>query len=210
MVIYNSQAWYIYSMDGALKQRTPVYKDNPLQEIRLRENKEHQFILRSSDPKDREMTFAVLNANIDNHFLFHSALAVTRDNRTVYASIEISDYDIACYTRSMRKFRWEYQRSFNNTDEVYSLTLSEDDTHLAATMANAFKVWDLRAKLSKEGKEVNMPLPQGTVKQEIFASIIFAFLSVIKFCKIYFCVSSNNQSNRNIFMLNCFRVAENS
>lgn len=159
-VVYNSKAWYIYLIDGTLKQRTPVYKDTPLQEIRLKESKEHQFILKGSDPNDRDMTFVVLNANIDDHFEFHSALAVTKNSKTVYACIEISDYDISIYARTQR-FRWEYQRSFNNTDEVYSLALSDDETHLAATVANGFKVWDLLAKLSKEGKEVNMTLPPG-------------------------------------------------
>lgn len=129
-------------------------------EIRLKESMEHEFILKSDDANDRERTFVVLNANIDDHFLFHTALAVTKDSRLVYACIEISDYDIAIYARTKR-FRWEYQRSFDNTDEVYSLCLSDDETHLAATIATGFKVWDLLAKLSKEGKEVNMALPPG-------------------------------------------------
>lgn len=140
-----------------------MYGETPLLQIRLKENREHQFILKSSDPNDREMTFVVLNANIDDHFTFHSALVVTRDNKIVYACIEISDYDIACYMRSLKKFRWEYQRSFNNEDEIYSLTLSDDETHLAATIANGFKVWDLKAKLSREGRETAMSLPQGTI-----------------------------------------------
>ena len=163
-MVYNSSAWYTYSIDGSLKSRTPVYQETPLLQIKLSENREHQFILKSSDPDDRELTFVVLNANIDDHFTFHSALAVTTDNRTVYACIEISDFDIACYMRSMKKFRWEYQRSFNNEVEVYSLTISDDDSHLAATIANGFKVWDLRAKLSREGNEVTMALPQGDSK----------------------------------------------
>lgn len=159
-VVYNSKAWYIYSIDGTLKKRTPVFIETPLAEIRLKESREHQFILKSSDPDDRDRTFVVLNANIDDHFEFHTALAVTRDGKKVYACIEISDFDIAIYVRSPR-FRWEYQRSFNNTDEVYSLCLSDDESHLAATVASGFKAWDLLAKLSKEGQEVNMALPTG-------------------------------------------------
>lgn len=158
--MYNARAWYIYSIDGTMKQRTPVYAETPLTDIRLKESKEHQFILKSSDPKDRSRTFVVLNANIDNHFEFHTALAVSKNGKMVYACIEISDYDIAIYKRTPR-FRWEYQRSFNNVDEVYSLSLSDDETHLAAAVASGFKVWDLQATLSKEGKEVNMLLPAG-------------------------------------------------
>lgn len=150
----------MYSIDGTLKQRTPVYQATPLMEIRLKQNKEHVFILESVDENDRDRTFVVLNANIDDHFQFHTALAVTKDSKTVYSCIELSDFDIAVYTRSPR-FCWEYQRSFNNTEEVYSLCLSDDETHLAATVAPGFKVWDLLAKLSKEGKEVVMSLPHG-------------------------------------------------
>ena len=159
-VVYNARAWYVYSIDGTLKQCTPVYAQTPLTEIRLQENKQHQFLLKRSDKRDRGRTFVVLNANIDKHFEFHTALAVSKDGKMVYACIEISDFDIAIYKRTPR-FRWEFQRSFINNDEVYSLRLSHDETHLAGAVPSGFKVWDLKAKLSKEGKAVNMLLPAG-------------------------------------------------
>ncbi len=114
-------------------------------------------VVRESPETPNDSGIVVDNAGdgLAEPFDFHSAIALTRDMKTLYACIALSDDAVACY--KLLSNQWKYNRTLgDNYDKLFGLALSPDENYLVATVAFAYKLWDLRTD-----KLLHLKLPAG-------------------------------------------------
>ena len=103
-------------------------------------------------------------------FDFHSAIAISKDQSYIYTCIAISDDAIAKYTRDGVK--WQYNRTLENSEKMFSLILSPDENYLVGTVSFGFRVWNL-----KNDRKVQLHLPDGArnvpYRKELWSQIVF-------------------------------------
>ena len=90
-------------------------------------------------------------------FCCHSAFAITRDNKTLYTCIDLSNCAVVCYTlESLMEKKWTYNRTIDceNECDILSLTLSYSGTYLAGAITKGFILWNLR-----NDNYINLDLP---------------------------------------------------
>ena len=167
-VAWTAVEYYIYTLDSQLQSRhkvdstigIPIFMefvdgdaDNADELLTVFKTQENKHIPEVETADDMALLF---HGPIEvKPFYYHSAMAMTKDRRTLYACIAISDDAVACYKRVENE--WKYDRTLgDNYDKLYALCLSEGDKYLAGVVALGFKVWDL----SKD-KLLELKLPDG-------------------------------------------------
>lgn len=157
VIVWNEKQWSLYTLTGKCMETENIPADKvPLSNVQLGDEaaKEKYFILKSGLQNDDDLALETKGIDIEP-FEFHSALVTTRDKRTLYSCIEISDHAVVVYKLDGKT--WRYDRTLGeNVDAVFSLKLSEDEKYLVATLALGYKLWDLKTDVVRQLK-----LPHG-------------------------------------------------
>lgn len=154
IAIWTSMYWYCYTVQGVLVSKHDTPLKMPLMSVEFCKDKKTYLICKSGTDRDSDMALEVQDNSIEP-FEFHSAIAINKDKTVLYACIEISDQAIAVYKREGKA--WRYDRTLENRDNIFSLTLSEDESYLVGTAALSYKLWNL-----KTDSVVQLKLPAGT------------------------------------------------
>ena len=150
IIVWTSKEWFLFDTNLQLLQNDSLAKDeNTVIHIDPTVNKDERLLIWKNDKpipgveSDDDMTLEFHNSDTED-FYFHSALTITKDRKTLYACIAISEEAVAVYKRS-EEGKWKYDKTLgSNYDKVFALRLSQDEAYLVGTVALAYKIWDLK------------------------------------------------------------------
>ncbi|XP_071108697.1 NACHT and WD repeat domain-containing protein 2-like [Haliotis cracherodii] len=170
IAIWIQRHWHLYTIEGKLVGRFESELKMRLLKVIFANDDKNYLILKSGTEDDHDMALEVQDRSIDP-FEFHSAIAITADKQILYTCIEISDNAVAVYKRE--ESVWKYDRTLGeNSDQVFALTLTEEENYLIATSALGYKLWDLKTDKVRELK-----LPAGTrnipTKNQLTSMVVF-------------------------------------
>ncbi|CAH1788936.1 unnamed protein product [Owenia fusiformis] len=171
VVMWTPKEWIAYTFEGDFVSRNKISGSWPIIQFNTGPDKgSHHVVRKTGSDSDSDLTVEIQNESTEP-FHFHSAIALTKDMRTMYCCIEISDDNIAVYKKDEND--WRYDRTLgDNMEKVFAMTLSPDQRYLVATVTSGYKVWD-----TNNDREVVMKLPQGIrnipAKNQITSLVVF-------------------------------------
>lgn len=165
-LIWSRKDWFLYAFDGRLMdsytldetQGTIVYMD-----LGKNADEEERYLIRRLDKTPEEedddddeikMILEISNGGSTDSFAFHSAIAISRNKRVLFACTTDGSNAISCHRR--RRTRWNYDQKLENSDVIYSLLVSDDDVFVVASVIFGFKRWN-----AVDSSLVPMRLPEG-------------------------------------------------
>ena len=155
VAMWTANEWFLYTIGGKFVSTFKTDLKMPLMSVEFANDGLTYLIVKSGAESDPDMALEVADKSVEP-FEFHSAIAIAKHKMTVYGCIAISDNAVAVYKRQENV--WKYDRTLgDNYDRVFSLTLSDDEGYLVATVALGFKLWNL-----KNDALVQLKLPPGT------------------------------------------------
>lgn len=173
LLIWSLRDWFLYAFDGTLldsccldkHQGTIVYMD-----LGRNEDEDERYLIRKLDETmedEVQMILDVTKNGSTEGFLFHSAIALSKNKRTLYACTMVGNNAISRFRRLETK--WIYDRTLENKDAIYSLLISPDDRHVVATVIFGYKRWEVATN-----SLVLMRLPVGVRNIPRFVQILTA------------------------------------
>ena len=142
LVVWTVQEWFFYTISGTYLSRHTIALNMPIISAEFGPDSRVYLVVKSGEADDTEMTLETSDNSIEA-FLFHSAIALTRDKQFMYTCIEISEEAVTVYKRDGDS--WTYDRTLGDKDvPIYALNLSEDENFLVGTIDLGYKLWNLK------------------------------------------------------------------
>lgn len=142
LVIWTMHEWFLYTINLTFLSRHTIEMNMPIISAEFGPDGKVYLVVKSGEADDTEMTLETSDNSIEA-FLFHSAIALTRDKQLMYTCIEISEEAVTVYKRDGDS--WTYDRTLGDKDvPIYALNLSEDENFLVATIDLGYKLWNLK------------------------------------------------------------------
>ncbi|CAB0044685.1 unnamed protein product [Trichogramma brassicae] len=184
---------------------------------------DYKIIFWTGNLEDSTMLLHVYRDKIGiEPFKFHSAMAMTKDKKFVYACTRKDTYQVTKYEVADGSLVWEEKldlpRARNDeTEYVLQLKLDKEDRTLLATTGNGFVVWFLDGDEEEEEQQQEKPSARAIVLQlpnavrNISTRMMCSNSIMISGTKDYAVAGvryafENNLTNSNLYKLVCFSV----
>lgn len=157
VAIWTEKSWMLFKQDGSFVSEHTSELKMPILSVVLDNdaNGVHFIIVKSETEADSQMALEAHDQSV-KVFEFHSAIAINKSRTVLYACIEISDNAVVSYKRHGRL--WKYDKTISeNSDNIFSLFLSDDQSYLIGLASQSYKLYDLQTDSMRE-----LQLPHGT------------------------------------------------